>query len=194
MCSPGCVTAHPSQSWPLQLPITPANLQLLHRRWSPTLVLYQSHLLWAACFFGFFALFWSGAHLQLPKTPQCCRVVTSRLTAMIVLWHSMTSLWSWGVFVVGATGDTLCPVAAVLSYLSVRPNRQGSQFICIRMFAHCHRLIWWQQFVKPRLQMALMCHISMAIVSGLEPLPPWPRLVSQTPSFSFWVTGSPPHS
>ena len=142
----------------------------------------------------FFALFWSVAHLQLPKTPQCCCVVTSRLTATIVLWHSMTSLWSWGVFVVGATGDTLCPVMAVLSYLSVRPNRQGSQFICIRMFAHCHRLIWWQQFVKTRLQMVLMCHISMAIVFGLELLPPWPRLVSQTPSFFFWVTGSPPHS
>ena len=30
---------------------------------------------------------------------------------------------------VGATGDTLCPVAAVLSYLSVRPSEPGSLFM-----------------------------------------------------------------
>ena len=29
----------------------------------------------------------------------------------------------------GATGDTLCPVAAVLSYLLVRPNRPGPLFM-----------------------------------------------------------------
>ena len=29
----------------------------------------------------------------------------------------------------GATGDTLCPVAAVLSYLSVRPSEPGSLFM-----------------------------------------------------------------
>ena len=42
--------------------------------------------------------------------------------------------------------------------------------------------------------LAWMCRISMAIVFGLEPLPPQPRLATQTPSFSPWVAGSHLHS
>ena len=38
----------PSWFRPLRLPITPAILWSLHRRWSPPPVSYQSHLLWAA--------------------------------------------------------------------------------------------------------------------------------------------------
>ena len=48
----------------------------------------------------------------------------------IVLRQSKTDLFGAGVSLfVGATGDTLCPVAAVLSYLSVRPSRPGPLFI-----------------------------------------------------------------
>ena len=48
----------------------------------------------------------------------------------IVLRHSKTDLFGAGVSLfVGATGDTLCPVAAVLSYLSVRPSRPGPLFM-----------------------------------------------------------------
>ena len=48
----------------------------------------------------------------------------------IVLWQCKTDLFGAGVSLfVGATGDTLCPVTAVLSYLSVRPNRPGPLFM-----------------------------------------------------------------
>ena len=58
---------------------------------------------------------------------------------------------------------------------------------CIRMVAHCHGLIWWQQCIKPWLQMALMCHVSMAIFFGLEPLLLQPRLAFHSVSGSLEV-------
>ena len=114
----------------------------------------------------------------------------------IVLRQSKTDLFRAGVSLfVGATGDTLYPVTAVLSYLSVRPNRPSPLFMYQdgRPLSWVD-LIWWQHFVKPWLQMALMCHVSMAIVFGLELLPLQPRLASQTLSFSPWVAGSRLHS
>ena len=48
----------------------------------------------------------------------------------IVLRHSKTDLFgAWVSYFVGATGDTLCPVVAVLSYLSVRPSGPGPLFV-----------------------------------------------------------------
>ena len=58
---------------------------------------------------------------------------------------------------------------------------------CIRMVAYCHRLIWWQQCIKPWLQMALMCHVSMAIIFGLELLLLQPRLAFHSVSGSLEV-------
>ena len=56
--------------------------------------------------------------------------VDSRNHSSIVLRHSKTDLFGAGVSLfVGATGDTLCPVAAVLFYLSVRPSGQGPLFM-----------------------------------------------------------------
>ena len=130
----------PSRSWPLRLPITPAILRSLHRRWSPSPVSYRSRLLWAACCLGFFAFLRSGEF----TCPSSAAYDSSMLSwgdiqvdshdhpsyLRIVLRHSKTDLFGAGVSLfVGATGDTLCPVAAVLSYLSVRPSGPGPLFM-----------------------------------------------------------------
>ena len=90
-----------------------------------------------SCFFlPFCSLGSSPAHRQLPKTPQCChgaiQVESHDLPSYlrIVLRQSKTDLFRAGVSLfVGAKGDTLYPVTAVLSYLSVRPNRPDPLFM-----------------------------------------------------------------
>ena len=129
----------PSQSRPLRLPITLAILRSLHRALSSPIVSYRNCLLWAACCLGFFAFLRSGEF----TCPSAAAYVPSMLSwgdiqvdshdhpsyLRIVLWQSKTDLFGAGVSLfVGATGDTLCPVAAVLSYLSVRPSRPGPLF------------------------------------------------------------------
>ena len=130
---------NPSRSRPLRLPITPAILRSLHRAWSSPPVAYRNRLLWAACCLGFFAFLRSGEF----TCPSAAAYVPSMLSwgdiqvdshdhpsyLRIVLRQSKTDLFGAGVSLfVGATGDTLCPVAAVLSYLSVRPSRPGPLF------------------------------------------------------------------
>ena len=112
----------------------------LHRRWSPSPVSYRSRLLWAACCLGLFAFLRTGEF----TCPSSAAYNSSMLSwgdiqvdshdhpsyLRIVLRHSKTDLFGAGVSLfVGATGDTLCPVAAVLSYLSVRPSGPGPLFM-----------------------------------------------------------------
>ena len=112
----------------------------------------------------------------------------------IVLRHSKTDFLGLGCLCLWVPRVTPC-AQLQLCCLTCQFDRAGQvPCSCIRMVAHCHRLIWWQQFIKPWLQMAWMCCVSMAIVFRLEPLPPQPRLASQTPLFSPWVVGSRPHS
>ena len=100
---------------------------------------YRNRLLWAACCLGFFAFLRSGEF----TCPSVAAYVSSMLSwgdiqvdshnhpsyLRIVLRQSKTNLFGAGVSLfVGATGDTLCPVAAVLSYLSVRTSRPGPLF------------------------------------------------------------------
>ena len=192
----------PSRSRPLRLPITPAILRSLHR-WSPPPVSYWSRLMWAACCLGFFAFLRSGEF----TCPSSAAYNSSMLSwgdiqvdsrnhpsyLRMVLRHSKTSFWGWGVCL-WVPQVTPCAQSQQCC-LTYRFGLAGQvPCSCISMVAHCHRLIWWQQFVKPWLQTAWMCHVSMAIVFGLELLLPQPRLASQTPSFSPWVAGSRLHS
>ena len=100
---------------------------------------YWNPLLWAACCLGFFAFLRSGEF----TCPSAAAYVPSMLSwgdiqvdshdhpsyLRIVLRQSKTDLFGAGVSLfVGATGDTLCPVAAVLSYLSVQTSRPGLLF------------------------------------------------------------------
>ena len=88
-----------------------------------------------SCFFCLFAAW--GVHLPIVSCLQLLNVVMgrSRLRATIsylriVLRQSKTDLFRAGVSLfVGAMGDTLYPVTAVLSYLSVRPNRPDPLFM-----------------------------------------------------------------
>ena len=152
----------------------------------------KSHLLWAACCHSFFAFLQSGEF----TCPSSAAYDSSMLSwgniqvdshnhpsyLRIILRHSKTDLFgAWVSLFMGATGDTLCPVAAVLSYLSVRPNRPGPLFMyqddCplsqVDLVAEVHQTLAAD---------ALMCHVSMAIVFGLEPLPPQPRVASDSVS------------
>ena len=63
---------------------------------------------------------------------------------VISLRHSKTDVFGAGVTLyVGATGDILCPVAAVLAYLAMRPSSPGPLFTfedgrplsCVRLVA-----------------------------------------------------------
>ena len=98
---------------------------------------YRSRLLWVSCCLGYFAFLRSGEFTcPLSAAYDSSMLswgdihVDSRNHSSIVLRHSKTDLFGAGVSLfVGATGDTLCPVAAVLFYLSVWPSGQGPLFM-----------------------------------------------------------------
>ena len=130
----------PVGSRQLRLPITPAILHHLHSIWAVPPVPYSSRMLWAACCLGFFAFLRSGeftcpsarAYNQSMLSPADI-VVDNREhpTALTVLLRaSKTDVFQAGhSLLVGATGDRLCPVTAVLGYLAIRPNVPGPLFI-----------------------------------------------------------------
>ena len=133
--------AKPLSTRSLRLPITPRILRLLLSIWSIHPVPYTARMLWAACCLGFFAFLRSGefvcpnnsmdsraAVLQFPDVSVDDRVRPSALT--LTLRGSKTDVFRAGLTLhVGATGDSICPVAAVLGYLTVRPPTRGPLFI-----------------------------------------------------------------
>ena len=162
---------------------------------------YRNRLLWATCCLGFFAFLRSGEF----TCPSAAAYVPSMLSwgdiqvdshdhpsyLRIVLRQSKTDLFGAGVSLfVGATGDTLCPVAAVLSYLSVRPSRPGPLFI------YQDGRPQSQADLEEAVHQALAAEgfVSTATVLGLGLLPRQPRLASRTRSFRPWVAGSHRHS
>ena len=124
-----------------RLPITPDLLSKMKQSWEEGRGhIWDRKMLWAAsllCFFGFFrsgeitvpsqTTFDQGAHLSFEdvavdswETPRLLRV---RLKA------SKTDPFRTGVDVfIGATGSSLCPVAAVLAYMSMRGPGPGPLF------------------------------------------------------------------
>ena len=123
-----------------KLPITPAILRRLRGLWEPHEQEPDYIMLWAACCTAFFGFLRSGeftvptlsgfdpsTHLSFGDVavdnPQQPSLIQLNLKA------SKTDPFRKGVqVVIGATGDDLCPVTAMLAYLAVRGGAQGPLF------------------------------------------------------------------
>jgi len=139
----GIQRSHASQLSPVKvrLPITPAILLKLKEHWSPQRSDADILMLWSAatlCFFGFFRsgeitipsltsfdtskhLAWGDIAVDNLDDPQ---------TIKVHLKKSKTDQLGKGVDVyIGKTGCFLCPVAAMMYYLSVRGVQAGPFFV-----------------------------------------------------------------
>ena len=123
-----------------RLPITPAILRQLKEVWSRMPDRHNAAMLWAAatlCFFGFLRmgeavvpaagydpavhLSYTDAHVNDRSSPEWMGV---RIKA------SKTDPFRRGITIyIGATGEDLCPVAALLGYMVLRGNREGPMFV-----------------------------------------------------------------
>ena len=123
-----------------RLPITPQILKGLHAFWQQLENKYDTVMLWAACTLAFFGFLRSG-RITVPSeaafdptchlTPADVQVDNRESPSLlrIQLKQSKTDPFRMGVMVfVRRTGSLLCPAAAVLAYLSLRPAGQGLLF------------------------------------------------------------------
>ena len=124
----------------VRLPITPLILRELRREWNRNSSSYDNVMLWAACCLGFFA-FLRTAEFTTPSmeefdpswhlTAQDIAVDNPAKPSMlrVHIKASKTDQQRAGTFLyLGATGDELCPVAAVLQYLAIRGMAPGPLF------------------------------------------------------------------
>lgn len=122
-----------------RLPITPELLSRIHSLWSTSSPSFDRVMLWAAFCLGFFGFLRSGEFTSSPHEPNECILsvndvsVDSRQnpqTLTVFLRRSKTDQFGTGKYIhLGRTGNKLCPVAAVLGYLSIRPPSPGPLFI-----------------------------------------------------------------
>ena len=121
-----------------RLPITPQILRHIKSQWAPHCGETDYKMLWAACCVGFFGFmrageFTSRAGDASPSLTADDIAVDSREDPSMVrihLKHSKTDPFRHGVDIyLGRTGRDLCPVAALLAYLAVRPAVNGPLFI-----------------------------------------------------------------
>jgi hypothetical protein len=124
----------PAIARPARLPITPDVLHKLYTAWSP------NRMLWAACCLGFSGFLRSGEF-----TCPCASAYTSSMLSpgdvatdnvaepsflSVTLRSSKTDIFGVGhTMYIGVTGNHLCPVKAVLSYMAFRPPIPGPLFI-----------------------------------------------------------------
>ena len=129
----------PSSPRAKRLPITPAILKTMHTVWSQYPVTFNKVMLWAACCMGFFGFMRAGEFTcRSPNTPPDDTLsvsdisIDSRVNPQVLivrLRHSKTDPFGAGVnLYLGRTGNTLCPVAAVLGYLAICPSTPGPLF------------------------------------------------------------------
>ena len=130
----------PASTCKQRLPITPKLLRAIHHSWSTSAPTFNKTMLWAAFCLGFFEFMRSGEFICLSLerfrddmlSIQDVAVDSHSHTTILAirLWHSKTDAFGVGVTLyVGCTGDTLCPVSAMLAYLAVRPKTPGPLFI-----------------------------------------------------------------
>ncbi len=123
-----------------KLPITPFILRQFKKLWLPHQHDYHYVMLWAVCCCCFFGFFRSG-ELTVPSFasydvashlgPQDISVdnATNPSLVQFNLKSSKTDPFRKGVqVVVGRTGNDLCPVVAILAYLSFRGTKPGALF------------------------------------------------------------------
>ena len=128
----------------MRMPITPELLKKMRQSWLKQELQegnpWDSKMLWAAatlCFFGFFrsgeitvpteTAFDDGAHLTFDDvTVDCTR---NPQLLKVKLKASKTDPFREGIDVfIGRTNNTLCPVAAVLDYMTLRGKGPGPLF------------------------------------------------------------------
>ena len=130
----------PSQSRPNCLPVTPELLRAIHQVWSAAPLDFDRTMLWAAFCLGFFGFMRSG-EFTCPSTadytpdmlsPSDVSVDSHSSPSIlsIFLKRSKTDPFGAGLSIyLGQTHDILCPVSAVLTYLTIRPTTPGPLFI-----------------------------------------------------------------
>ena len=123
-----------------RLPITPNHLAKLKEVWSSGLSKFDGQMLFAAaslCFFGFMrsgeltipsaTSYDEGAHLSFNDVAVDC--MHNPRILRVYLKASKTDPFRVGVHIyVGRTGNTLCPVIAVLHYMVARGRGSGPFF------------------------------------------------------------------
>ena len=116
-----------------RLPITPDILNLLLETWAQQSLSYETRLLWAACCLGFFGFMRIGeCTSQSPSNPDSAIVAITDISRegknppsylSVHLRKSKTDPFGSGIKIfLGSTGQRICPVAAILSFLMVRPS------------------------------------------------------------------------
>lgn len=134
----GIARSQPKASRPARLPITIEVLEKLFRAWAAVAPNYENTMLWAACTLAFFAFLRCGEFTSVSsnrpvilaasdvEVDNCHNPTYLRLT----LRGSKTDPFgaSCALFV-GRTHTQVCPVSAVLAYLSIRPSTPGPLFI-----------------------------------------------------------------
>lgn len=123
-----------------RLPITPDILRKLREAWSKDAQRVDNIMLWAVCcmcFYGFLrsgeVTLMSGQEYDLEADLSESDVMLDNLVnPTVVRVHikaSKTDPFRQGVYVyLGATGNDLCPVAAVSAYLAIRGREPGPFF------------------------------------------------------------------
>ena len=118
-----------------RLPITPSIMQKLQGVWAqaPPDLRFKASMLWAACCLGFFGFMRAGEFTSDSRDPQEFVYPMLRKTHIHhPQWCKYTCEEPYGKEVaiyLGRTHSVLCPVAAVLNYLAIRPPGEGPLFV-----------------------------------------------------------------
>lgn len=123
-----------------RMPVTPEVLRAVYTTWSRESHDFDRVMLWAAFCLGFFGFMRAGEFtcpsleaydsLKLSVADVAVDSHTSPSKLTVFLKQSKTDPFGAGVTLhLGTTGDTLCPVRAMLGYLAIRPQSAGPLFI-----------------------------------------------------------------
>ena len=130
----------PENSHPRHLPITVDILGALFRVWSSVHPQYNTTMLWAACTLGFFGLLQSGEFTSVPGgthpplSPSDVKVDSHQNLSYlaVAIRASKTDPFGRGCMLyIGRSQSRICPITAVLAYLSIRPPAPGPLFVCV---------------------------------------------------------------
>ena len=153
------VTNHPQRN-----PVTPEILHLLLAAWSQGSLVssYDATMLWAACCTGFFGFLRAGeftcpslqAFAPDMLSPQDVSVDSHNdpSSVMVRLRRSKADPFGAGVTIfLGKTGQSICPVAALLSYMVLRGSTPGPLFKFqdsspFKLLAHLRQALQHQGF------------------------------------------------
>ena len=136
----GCHRSLPSNVHGKRLPVSPTILRFVHQCWSVHSYDFNTICLWAACCTGFFGFLRSGeftcnswAAYNSSMLSLSDVMIDSRsnpLVVQLMLRQSKTDVFGAGVTIyLGRTGDTLCPMSALLAYLAIHPPTPGPLFL-----------------------------------------------------------------